>query len=235
VRRRVNQPSEALAIGRKLVCVTIIAALPSSLAAQDSSAAMLHGSGVVWINGSAAPASSALFRDDVVQTQGDGMAKIDASGSSVTVLKDTLVQFEGDELSLEHGSLQLSTSRSMRVRVGCITVVPVTSEWTQYDVTDVDGKVTVLAHQRDTRIEARVPSSQPKRQASAAEGVIVHEGEQKTREENCAAAAKPPSYVDAKGAILNSIWAKTAAAAVVGGITCWALCRGDDPISPYHP
>jgi hypothetical protein len=225
-----------LSKGRKFVCVTIIAALPSSLTAQDSSAAMLHSSGAVWINGNAAPASSALFHDDLVQTQGEGMAKIDANGSTVTLLKDTLVKFEGEQLSLEHGTLQVSTSRSMRVRVGCITVIPVTSDWTQYDVTDVDGKVTVAAHKRDARIESRSASAQSKRQtASAAESAIVHEGEQKTREENCAAAAKPPSYVNAKGAILNSPWAKAAGAAAIGGGLCWALCRDDDPISPDHP
>jgi hypothetical protein len=231
----VGELGEPLAIGRKLVCVTIIAVLPSSLIAQDSNAAMLHSSGVVWINGGAAPPSSALFHDDVVQTQGESMAKIDVNGSTITVLKNTLVQFEGDELSLEHGSLQVSTSRSMRVRVGCITVIPVTSEWTQYDVTDVDGKVTVVAHKLDARIESRTTGPQKRQASSTADNAIVHRGEQKTRQENCAAAAKPPSYVNAKGAILNSIWAKTTAVVIIGGVTCWALCRGDDPISPDHP
>ena len=222
-------------MGRKLVCVMIIAVLPSSLTAQDSSAAMLHSTGQVWINGSSAPASSALFPDDIVQTQGDGIAKIDANGSTVNVLQETLVQFEGDELYLEHGSLQLSTSRGMRVRVGCLTVIPVTSEWTQYDVTNVDGKVTVVEHKRDSRIEYRPGNSQQKRKAAPTESVIVHEGEQKTREENCALAAKAPSYVNAKGAILNSVWAKGAGLAAIGVLTCWALCRGDEPISPDHP
>ena len=42
----------------------------------------------------------------------------------------------------------------MRVRVHCITVIPVSdTEWTQYEVTDVNGNIEVAAHKKDVRIE----------------------------------------------------------------------------------
>jgi hypothetical protein len=65
--------------------------------------------------------------------------------------------------------------------------------------------------------------------------VIVHQGEQATREERCGAAAKPAEIVNADAAFLNTAWAKAAGLVAIGVITCYALCRGDDPISPDKP
>ncbi len=140
---------------QNLVCVGMIAILPESLMADDSAAAILHSTGGVRLNGNPAPPSSALFPDDLVQTPSHSEATINAAGSTVMVISDTVVQFEGSELHLDHGTLQVSTSRQLRVRVGCLTVVPVNPAWTQYDVTDVDGRVTVAARSSDVNIEAR--------------------------------------------------------------------------------
>jgi hypothetical protein len=212
----------------------MIVILPASLLGQDSGRAMLRTDGGAWLNGNPAPASSAIFPHDVVQTQKEHTAKIDAEGSTATVQPDTIVQFEGDELVLDHGSLQVNTSRGMKVRVNCLTVIPMTQEWTRYDVTDVDGKATVAAYQNDVKIHyqgAAVRKSQP----AGASDLIVHQGEQVTREERCGAAARPADVIDAKGAILNSVWAKGAGLAVIGVLTCWALCRSGNPISPDTP
>jgi hypothetical protein len=218
-------------IGRKVACVAMLGILPLSLAAQDSGMAMLHNNGDVLLNGSAAPSSSALMMHDSIHTQQTGTAKIDASGSTVDVQQETLLQFEGNELVLEHGSLQLLTSKSLRVRVGCITVIPVNEEWTQYDVTDVDGKVTVVSHKNDVRIESHGSRAKKERQSDNEEE-IVHAGEQKSRQEKCGADLSEPAH--ATKAILNTAEAKWVGLFVVGGVTCWALCR-PKPISPWQP
>jgi len=80
---------------RNLACWTMVAVVPASLWAADSSPAMLYAKGTAWINGSAVPRSSAVFPGDMVQTRSDSMASINASGSSVLVLADSLVKFEG--------------------------------------------------------------------------------------------------------------------------------------------
>jgi hypothetical protein len=211
----------------------MIVVLPASLTAQTSDGAMLHGERV-WLNGNAAPNSSAIFPHDLVQTQKDSQAKIDADGSSATVQPDTIVQFEGDELVLDHGSLQVNTSRAMRVRVNCMTVIPVNPEWTRYDVIDVDGKVKVVAYENDVKIRYAGAAAARKSKAALSD-VIVHQGEQATREERCGAAAKPSDGVDADAPILNNVWVKGAGLVAIGVLTCWALCRGDDPISPDKP
>ena len=95
----------------------MIVILPTLLMAQDSARAILHNGGGALLNGNPAPNSSAIFLHDLVQTQKGNGAKIDADGSTVMVQPDTIVQFAGDELVLDHGGLQLNTSRGMRVRV----------------------------------------------------------------------------------------------------------------------
>jgi len=217
---------------RNLVCGVMIVVLPASLTAQTSSGAMLHGDRV-WLNGNSAPNSTAIFPHDLIQTQKDGQAIIDAEGSTATVQLDTLVQFEGDELVLDHGSLQVNTSRALRVRVNCITVIPVNPEWTRYDVLDVDGKMKVVADENDVKIHYAGAAARKSKLGSS--DVIVHQGEQATREERCGAAAKPAEIVNADAAFLNTAWAKAAGLVAIGVITCYALCRGDDPISPDKP
>jgi hypothetical protein len=219
---------------RNFVCGVMMVVLPASLIAQANGGAMLHSDGGVWLNGNPAPNSSAIFPHDVVQTQKENRAKIDADGSTATVQPDTIVQFEGEQLVLDHGTLQVNTSRAMSVRVNCMTVIPLTQEWTRYDVIDVDGKMQVIAHENDVRIHYQGATARRSKAAGFSD-VTVRQGEEATREERCGAAAKPAEVVNAKGAILNSVWAKGAGLTAIGILTCWALCRGDDPISPYIP
>jgi hypothetical protein len=197
--------------------------------------AMLHTSGGVQLNGSLAPASSAIFPGDRLQTMKNAEAKIDASGSTAVVAPDSLIQFEENELILEHGTIQVTTSTQMIVRVGCITAIPVVSTWTQYDVTDVDGKVTVFAHKRDVNIDERKKASEVKIEDAHSRKVTVREGEQATREEKCAAAIRAPDYVPGKKALLDTWEGVTAGLVAVGVITCLGICHGDDPVSPSDP
>jgi hypothetical protein len=222
-------------MGRKFVCAALAVVLPVSLMAEDSGAAILHHDGGALLNGNPVPSGTAILANDTVQTQPLRNATINIAGSAVTVGPETLLQFEEDELILEHGTLQVNTSRSLKVRVGCIIVIPATEAWTQYDVTDVDGKVTVAARKSDVNINSRASKLQPSRSGGRSQQVTVHEGEQKTREEQCGSAPKPPRYVDAKNALLNDPRViGTAAGAIVFGV-CWIICRGDDPLSPSRP
>jgi len=211
--------------------------------AQDPARAMLHSDGEVWVNGSPAPApnSSAIFLHDSVQTQRGSRAKIDADGSMATLQPDTIVQFEGHELVLDHGRLQVNTSRGMRVRVNCMTVIPLTQQWTSYDVIDVDGKVLVVAYANDVNIHYQEGTARRSKLATGPSDATVRQGEQATREERCGGAAAKPAVINASGPALNSVWAKGAGLAAIGIIACVILCRGSgggsgsEPISPASP
>jgi len=214
----------------------MIAALTASLAADDAGAAILRGNGGVLLNGNPAPQSAALFPRDTVETQPKAaVARIELTGSAIDINPETLVEFEGDEIVLEHGSVSVNTSRGFKVRVGCVIVTPVNLTWTRYDVTDVDGKVTVAALKSDVNIDTRSASLQQAKRSANTGRVSVREGEQKSREEKCGAANVKSPGAAAQDGILNSPYTVGAAAGVVSALTCWALCRGDDPISPSGP
>ncbi len=209
-----------------------------SVSAQEATGAMLRSDGTgVYVNGKPAPASIALFQDDLVQTQKAAAARLESTGSSADINPETIVQFEGDELVLDHGSLSVNTTRGLKVRVGCLTVTPVSSAgWTHYVVVDVDGKVTVSALKSDVNIDARSKRVQQAKEPDKSDRVSVREGEQRSREDKCGAGyANPSGVVAAQGAILNSPWAIGVGAAAIGGLTCWAVCRSDNPVSPTHP
>src|SRR6202050_3272741 len=95
---------------RKMVSCVLLWMFPVSLLAADTGAAMLYADGAAWLNGSHVPKSSAIFAGDLVQTRSDSAANIHAPGSSITVLGDSLVQFEGSSLEVERGGVRVSPS-----------------------------------------------------------------------------------------------------------------------------
>lgn len=221
----------------------MVVCLPASFAAegnaqgfpQSNGRAMLHNNGGTWLNQRPAPESAAIFMEALIQTQKDHSARIDAEGSTVTVGPDTSVQFEGDELVLDHGTLQVSTVRELRVRVNCVTVIPVTEDRTYYEVTDVDGKVKVVAYKKDVKVHAKGAVTRLSKKDNSSEA-IVREGEQSTRSEKCGGAIQTPAATDGKLAVLDANWAKVTGVVVIAApILCVLFCVGDNPVSPWKP
>jgi hypothetical protein len=211
---------------RKLICWTMIAVFPVALMAADSGAAMLHARGTAWLNGSTVPNSSAIFPGDLVQTQSNSVVSINSSGSSVTVLSDSLVKYEGNAVSVEHGRVTVATSKGMATRLGDVTVAPVSSTWTEFDVTDVDGKVQVVARKGDVSINDGGQSN------------TLPEGQQATRDESNdhkkdkrRAAAAPAG----QGGWLDSPWVIGSTLGVMGGVAVWLILEDQQPFSPSKP
>jgi len=206
--------------------------------AQDATAILPTTGAGILVNKNNAAGSTALFADDLIETPNSAVARIEANGSTAEINPETMVQYEGDELVLDHGSLSVNTTRGLRVRVGCIIVTPVNpNDWAHYDVTDRDGKVTVSALKNDVYFEARDrnPQDVKKGTGSNRDRDIVREGEQKSRSEKCGVAYMKSERMPGIGAIMNSAYAKWGAIAGVGVIACFGLCHPDDPISPHKP
>jgi hypothetical protein len=221
---------------RTLLAVLLALLLPLSLFADDTSAAILLSNGGVLRNQNEVPASIALFSGDTIQTQPNATARIALSGATVEISPETVIVFHPDEIVLDHGSILVNTSRQLRVRTGCVLSTPVRAEWTLYNVTDINGKVTVAARKSDVYLDARSRNLQPATQTKSSERTIVHESEQKSREEKCGGAdLKQSPLSGASGDFLNSPYAVGAGVAAVIGLTCWALCRSDNPLSPSMP
>lgn len=156
---------------QKILAGTLIVIFPMSMLAADTPSAMVYSHGMATVNGNSITRSSALFLDDVVQTQADSVANISATGSSVIVLNDSLVQFEGSRVKLEHGGVTVSTSKLMSARAGLITVLPASAGLTEFEVRDVDGTVHITARKGDLTI------------SDANGAALLAQGQQTTRDE----------------------------------------------------
>jgi hypothetical protein len=209
-----------------------------SLLADDSppDRAMLHSSGVVLLNQGSAPSSIAIFAGDEIETRPGSSGYIEYLGSMITISPETILRFESGEIVLDHGSVTVTSFRQFRVRAGCVLATPVAAENTTYVVRDTDNRVTVIAQQKDVKLESHSGSIKKTSQRELSDHTIVHEHEQKSREEHCGAAdLRNPAVPGATGGILNSPYAVGTAAIIAGVITCWSLCRSDDPASPSSP
>ena len=211
--------------------------LPVSVLADDVAAAILRSKEQgVFVNGSPAIPSAAVFANDFIETQKQAIARIEVTGSAANIDPETILQFQDQELVLDHGSLSVFTGRGLRVRAGCVTVTPVDpASETTYEVLDREGKVVIHATKSDVYIDVRSRRLQQAKNPQHSSRETVREGEQKTHAEACAASALNGPAKSADGALLNSPWAVAAGAAAIGGLVVWVLCKNDDPLSPHTP
>ena len=220
-----------MATFRKLVSCVLLLMLPGSLMAADSGAAMLYADGAAWLNGSNVPKSSAIFSGDLVQTNGDSVANINATGSSVLVMNDSLVQYEGSALKLEHGGITISTSKLLAAHAGDVKVTPAASSWTEFDVKDVDGRVQIVARKGDLTISDDTGTSTLAEGQETTRDDSQEQSKNKRRKKGIAEAAAP----GAAGAIFDSPITIGIAGAIAAGGTIWVLTRNDDALSPAKP
>jgi hypothetical protein len=143
-----------------------------------------------------------------------------------------MVQFEGDELTLNHGSLSVVTFRGMKVRIGCVVVTPANNNSASYEVADIAGKAAVSAVKDDVYIEAPLATQHQAKKAARSSRAIVREGEQKTRGEKC---SDQPAIAATRGGILNSPYVIGSSVGAIVGVACWVLCNSGEPVSPAKP
>ncbi len=136
----------------KILSCLMLVIFPGALFAADQPAAMLYSHGSALLNGNNVPRSSAIFPGDLVQTNRDSVANINATGSTVLVLNDSIVQYEGSAVKLEHGGVTVSTSKLLATRAGDVRVSPAAGVWTEFEVRDVDGRVQIVARKGDLTI-----------------------------------------------------------------------------------
>jgi hypothetical protein len=220
---------------RRMVTCVLLLIVPASLFAADSGAAMLYADGAAWLNGSHVPKSSAIFAGDLVQTRSDSAANIHAPGSSITVLGDSLVQFEGTSLKVEHGGVSVSTSKGVATTAGDVRVAPVSNAWTEFNVTDTDGTVHIAARKGDLTItddSGTVTLAQGQETTRDEQSDQSNNNDKDKKKDKKRQVGAAPA---AGGGILNSTVAIGVGAAAIGGVTAWVLLKSDNPVSPSTP
>lgn len=213
-----------------LSCIMAVIFPAALFAAEPNPGAMLYARGETMLNGSSVPRSSALFSGDLVETRADSVANISATGSTVLVLNDSLIQYEGNTVKLEHGGVTISTSKSLATRVGTLNVSPAAGVLTEFEVRDVDGTVRIAARKGDLSISDDSGTT------------LLAQGQETTRDEPEAQKDKkrkrrvvPGAVPSAAGGMLDSPWAIGIGGGAIIGVTAWVLTKGDEPASPAKP
>jgi len=203
----------------------MLALFPLSLLAADTNAAMLYATGTKWVNGGTVTDSTAVFPGDLVQTKSNSMANINASGSNVMVLSDSLVTFNGSGVSIDHGSVSVKTSRGLRTTAEDLTVAPVSTSSTEFDVSNAGGKVKIMALKGDVSI------SDDSGMTTLSQGQQTTRDASVTKKKRRNGGAAPA----AGGGILDSPSIVAAGAAAIAGMIVWVALQSPNPASPAVP
>lgn len=221
---------------RKMVSCVLLFLVPGSSFAADSEVAMLYTNGPAWVNGAHVPrTASAIFMGDLLQTRFDSVANINQAGSSITVLSDSMVRFQGHAIGVEHGGVTVSTSKGISAIAGDVRVTPTALAWTEFNVIDADGIVRIAARKGDLTV------------TDGKETFTVAQGQETTRDDSSqngdskdgkkksgkGTSGAPPA--GGKGAIFDSPYVIAGSAAAAAGITTWILMTDKNPASPAKP
>jgi hypothetical protein len=219
---------------RGMVSCVLLVLFPFSLFAADSNAAMLYINGPAWVNGAHVPRpSSAIFSGDLLQTRRDSLANINQPGSTVTVASDSLVQFEGTSVRIDHGGVTVSTSKGMATTAGDVRVAPASHAWTEFNVVDVDGTVKIAARKGDLTIsDGNQTVTLAQGQETTRDETTDNPSDKKSKKRRKEQAGASPG---ASGGVLNSPIAVGIAGGAVIGVTTWVLLQSDNPASPAKP
>jgi len=153
------------------------------------------------------------------------VANINAAGSNVLIVADSRVKFEGTAFSVEHGSVSVGTSKKVSTRAGEVKVEPVSDSWTQYDVTEKDGSVQIVARKGDVSVSDETGTS------TLSQGQPTREQPSEKNEKKKKGGAIPAaggSILDSKAVLYGGIGA-------AGVLTGLILSQGDEPVSPAAP
>ena len=220
--------ADCLIMLRKIISGCLILLTPCALLAQETGAAVVYGTGSVFLNGAALSNSSAVTVGDVVQTRDNGVANINSPGATLVVESNTIVRFQSGGFALDRGSVSVATGRGMSVFARDLKITPVSNDWTEFYVIRASGSIQIMARKHDVTVNCGTSS-----------GTTVREGQQVSRDDSgdCGVVSKRGAGAPtaAKVPILDSRWAEYGGLGVGGGLLGWVLAHSDDPVSPSKP
>jgi len=203
-----------------MVCWLMILSIPKAILGQDVQGAMLYGKGTVWANGKPLPGPSAILAGDSVETEADSAGNINVPGSSIIVQQASLVKYEVSSVTLERGTVGVITTKSMRVRTDKISATPTSNNQTDFEVSNIEGKVRVAVRKGEVEVNCG------KEVTNVPEGQEVSPDDEGRCKKSAYAARK-------KGPLANPwLWGGAAAA---GGIIGIVIGISGAPISPAAP
>jgi hypothetical protein len=206
---------------RQLLIFVLLYSLSSPSLAADVpsvSAAMLNASGKVQVNGGTVPRSTALLSGDRIQTQSDSVANITANGSSVMVMPNSSLEFQGDAVQLIQGGVVIATSKGMLAKAYGWTVSPGSQKQSKFEVAENEDSVIFAAQQGSVTV------------SDGKETSTVQEGQHTTKKKKRGGAAAAGT---SSGPPVKTIAILTGAAgAAAAGIVLATSGSGSKCVSP---
>jgi co-chaperonin GroES (HSP10) len=204
---------------RALVSWSLLFCFPLAISASDkaeTAKAIMYTHGQVQLNGSSSPTTMALFVGDAVHTGSDSAANITAEGSSVLVMPNSVLKFQGKTLDLEHGDVVVSTFQGLALKADEVTVAP-SKDKAKFEVAENQDTVVIAARKGDLTVTDGEGTS------------TLREGQQTTKNRRKRAGAAPA----ASGApISNKTAAILAGVAGAGAIGAVLATTGKKCMSP---
>lgn len=183
---------------------------------------MLYIKGETRVNGGTIPNSSAIFPGDIVQTETDSAANINALGSNIVIAPNTILIVEENGVNLDRGGLTVVTARSATVHAGNLTIMPAHSASTQYEITSNNGTIHIIARKGDITV------------TDGSGTVQLNEGQETTRTED-PHKNKDGAMAGGKGPLIPAVAYEATGAGVAGALIVYYLSQDHTPASPIKP
>jgi hypothetical protein len=124
----------------------------------------------------------------------------------------------------------VTTSRGLAARAGDVTVKPASNSWTEYQVTDVNGRMEIAANKGDLTVQDDKGTT------------TVAQGQQTTRDDTSDTEKKKKKRRHGTGAapaagggIMSSPKVVYGGLAAAGAIGVWVWLQKEPPVSPACP
>jgi hypothetical protein len=210
----------------KAITTIIVLIISVSLLAQETSTAVLYGTGSVYLNGGPVTNSSAITPGDVIQTKETGAANINAPGTSVVVESNSIVRYRPEGFALDRGNISIATGKGLSVFARDFKVTPAAGGWTEFYITRANGSIGIIARKNPITVSC------------GASSLTVKEGQQISRDDaaNCGLISKSSGApAAAKGPVITANRAGYGALAGGAALAIWSLKNEDNPVSPAVP
>src|SRR5258708_20811093 len=106
---------------------------------------MVYANGPASVNGTEIPKSVAIFPGDMLETRQESSANLTTTGSSVMVLADSQVKYEGSSVEVDRGTVRVSTESGFAAHACEVKARPANPPTTQNQFTNTATPVTVTA------------------------------------------------------------------------------------------
>jgi hypothetical protein len=136
----------------RIVCLAMALVIPTSMMLGETKAAMAMASGAAALNGATLSRSTTIFAGDQLETLANSTVTINVSGSTVLVGANSRVHYFGDSVALHSGSMQVNTTRGMKLQTDSVTVEP-NKEAAKYRVDRSTDAVYIAALTGELRVD----------------------------------------------------------------------------------